>query len=91
MTNGGETRSKKTRMHHDLREWFNPESISNVLSFSEVAKNHRVYMDTAEDEDVLVEVKKDNGCGSHRTTWVCMHMIKRVVLVIVAQKIAMSV
>ena len=52
VTNGGEMRAKKMGMHHDLRALFNPESIANILSFSEVAKNHRVRMDAAKDEDI---------------------------------------
>ena len=52
VTNGGETRAKKMGMRHELRAWFNPESIANILSFSEVAKNHRVRMDAAKDEDI---------------------------------------
>ena len=59
VTNGGEMRDKKMGMHHDLRAWFNIESIANILSFLEVAKNHRVRMDAAKDEDILVEIKKD--------------------------------
>ena len=60
VTNDGEKRPEKMEMYHDLRVWFSSVSKANILSFSEVAKNHRSHTDTAKDKDILVETKKDD-------------------------------
>ena len=39
MTNGGEMRDEKMKTRHDLRAWCDPDSIANIISFTEVVKN----------------------------------------------------
>ena len=44
-------------MYHGLKVWFNPDSTSNILSFSSVAKDHMVHVDAAKCDETLVEIE----------------------------------
>ena len=59
ITNGSKLRANCMGMYHDLQVLFNLDSIPNILSFSSVAKKHRIVIDMAKDKDILIEI--DNG------------------------------
>ena len=56
-TNGGGIKSNMIGLHEELKMWFNPESISKLLSLSRVATKYRVVMDSSKDEAIFVHLE----------------------------------
>ena len=62
-TNGGHQDSDMVGgLPHFFDVWYNPDSLMNILSFSEVAKKYRITMDSSKSNIIKVHLNEDGKC-----------------------------
>jgi len=62
-TNGGHQDSDMIGcLPHFFDVWYNPESLMNILSFSEVANKYKITMDSSQSDTIKVHLNAEGKC-----------------------------